>query len=166
MSYGDIFSVISALFSLIGLLFVGVSLQQTRRSINAATYQNILQREADDWNNVKQGSIAVRARALQNFGVRVTEKDYSVDMDILLDRISLFNFYEGIFFLHRQGALNKEVWENWQRSLVHIMSNRDIRAQWEIVKHVYNPIFTMYVARIAPIRTKKPIAVMKTNRKI
>lgn len=71
-------------------------------------------------------------------------------MDILIDRITLFNFYEGIFFLHRQGAVNTEVWQNWQRSLILTMKNDAIRANWEKVKRVYNPVFVDYIDREMP----------------
>lgn len=141
MDYSLLLDTVSALFTLLGFVAVIISLQQTRTSINAAPYQHILRREAEDWNIVEESSPAVKARALRNFGITVTGTTFTPDMDILIDRIGIFNFYEGIFFLHRQGALNTEVWENWKRRLAHIMENRDIRGQWEIGKHIYNPLF-------------------------
>ena len=151
MTYADILSTISIIVTVAGLIFVIVSLRQTRRSINAATYQHILDRESANWDKVREGNITLRVRALQHFGVQVDEDSYSPDMDVLLDRIALFNFYEGIYFQHLQKALNKEVWENWKRSLIITMKNIEIRNAWESVKKVYSPAFIQYVANIAPL---------------
>lgn len=151
MTYADLLSTINLFVTIIGLTFVIVSLWQARRSINAATYQHILDREAANWDQVRTGDILVRVRALQHFGINVSEDSYNSSMDVLLDRISLFNFYEGIYFQYRQGALNKEVWENWKRSLITTMKNNDIRKAWESVKQVYNPKFAEFINELAPL---------------
>ncbi len=113
MNYADVLQTITAVATALGLVLVIISLQQARRSINAATYQHILEREAENWNQVRVGDIAVRVRSLQHFGIIVDEKSYNDEMDVLIANIGLFDFYEGIFFLQRQGAINKEVWQNW-----------------------------------------------------
>ena len=148
MTYADILSTINIIVTIVGLIFVIVSLRQTRRSINAATFQHILDRESANWDKVREGDVMLRVRALQHFGVQVDKDSYTPDMDVLLDRIALFNFYEGIYFQNLQKALNKEVWENWNRSLVITMKNAEIRNAWESVKNVYSPDFIQYVKAI------------------
>ena len=147
MTYSDLLSTINLIVTVVGLVFVIISLRQTRRSINAATYQHILNREAENWNKVRESSILVRARALKNFDVQVDEDSYGPEHDVLLDHIAVFNFYEGIYFQNLQGVLNKEVWENWERSLIWTMRVREFRESWEKVGHVYSPGFREYMER-------------------
>jgi len=148
MEYCDILNTISLIATMVGLVFVIVSLRQARRSINAATYQHILDREAENWDKVREGSISVRLQALKNFDVQIDEDSYTPNHDILLDHIALFNFYEGIYFQNLQGVLNKEVWENWQRSLIWTMRLTEFRDNWTKVGHVYSPGFQEHM-RIA-----------------
>lgn len=149
--FTGIVSAIGLVLTAVGLFFVIISLRQTRRSINAATYQHILDREAANWERVRSGDIPTRVKALQHFGISVSDKNYSPEMDVLCDDIGLFNFYEGIFFLRRQKALDQEVWQNWNRALLQVMTNSTIRKNWGRVKHVYNPLFVGYVERLAPL---------------
>jgi hypothetical protein len=148
MSYSDLLSTISLIATIVGLVFVIVSLRQTRRSINASTYQHILNREAANWDQVRTGDIAVRIQALKNFGVNVSKETYSSKEDILLDHIAVFNFYEGIYFQKIQGVLNKEVWENWERSLKQTMQNNEFKESWGRVGYVYSPGFLEYVKNL------------------
>jgi len=145
-AYSAILDTIGLVVTIVGLVFVILGLWQTRRSINASTYQHILDREAANWDQVRAGDISVRIQALKNFGVDdVNEETYSSKEDILLDHIAVFNFYEGIYFQKLQGVLNREVWENWERSLKHTMENDDFKQSWDEVGSVYSPSFVGYV---------------------
>ena len=68
-------------------------------------------------------------------------------IEMLLDHIALFNFYEGIYLQKRQGALNKDIWETWDRSLAKTMRNPEIRQTWESVKTVYSQRFVAHVGK-------------------
>ena len=102
MSFENVMAIVNLVVTIVGLAFVIVGLWQTRKSINAATYQHILDREAENWDKVREGPISIRVQALRNFGVNITEEAYSSEYDVLLDHISVFNFYEGIFFQKKQ----------------------------------------------------------------
>ena len=60
IEYPNIISTISLIATVLGLIFVLVSLRQTRRSINASTYQHILDREAANWDKVRESNITTR----------------------------------------------------------------------------------------------------------
>ena len=145
IGYSDVISTISLIATITGLVFVIVSLRQTRQSINASTYQHILDREAANWDKVRASDIATRIQALRNFGINVREEDYGSKEEILLDHIAVFNFYEGIYFQKIQGVLNEEVLENWEHSLKHIMNNSEFKENWNNVGHVYSSGFSKYV---------------------
>ncbi len=146
MTYSDLVSTISLAVTVIGLIFVIVSLRQTRRSINAATYQHILDREAENWDKVRASNTQVRIQALKNFDVQVDV--YGPEHDVLLDHIAVFNFYEGIYFQNLQGVLHKKVWENWRRSLAWAMRVPEFRESWNKVGHVYSPGFREFMAQM------------------
>jgi hypothetical protein len=146
MTYSDLVSTIGLVATVIGLVFVIVTLRQTRRSINAATYQHILDREAENWDKVRESSTSVRAQALKNFDVQVDV--YGSEHDVLLDHIAVFNFYEGIYFQNLQRVLHKKVWENWKRSLAWTMRVPEFRESWQKVGHVYSPGFKEFVAQM------------------
>ena len=92
MSCSDWLDAITVATAVIGLVVVVISLQQTRRSINAASYQHILDREADNWNHVRSASKSVQLAALRHFGVSFDEGTESGTIELLLDHITLFNF--------------------------------------------------------------------------
>ncbi len=146
MTYSDLVSTISLAVTVIGLIFVIVSLRQTRRSINAATYQHILDREAENWDKVRESDTQVRIQALKNFDVYVDV--YGPEHDVLLDHIAVFNFYEGIYFQNLQGVLHKKVWENWRRSLAWVMRVPEFSESWNKVGHVYSPGFREFMEQI------------------
>ena len=146
MTYSDLVSTISLVVTVIGLIFVIVSLRQTRRSINAATYQHILDREAENWDKVRESNTQVRIQALKNFDVHVDV--YGPEHDVLLDHIAVFNFYEGIYFQNLQGVLHKKVWENWRRSLAWAMRVPEFRESWNKVGHVYSLGFREFMEQI------------------
>ncbi|MEM3485657.1 MAG: hypothetical protein QXI12_08555 [Candidatus Methanomethyliaceae archaeon] len=148
MTYSDLVSTMDLIVTVIGLIFVIVSLRQTRRSINAATYQHILSREAENWNKVRESGVQVRIKALKNFGIHIDTCTWDPEYDVLLDHIAVFNFYEGIYFLNLQGVLDKRVWENWRRSLARTMSVPEFRESWEKVGHVYNPGFREFMRQM------------------
>jgi hypothetical protein len=144
----SIMSTIDLIATIIGIIFVVIGLRQTRRSLNASTYQHILNQEANNWQSVRQSSKAVRVQALKNFGIEITESSYKDEHDVLIDHIAVFNFYEGIYFQKRQGVLNKEVWQNWERSLMSTMRVPEFRKNWLKIGSVYSPGFIDFVNKI------------------
>ena len=150
MSFENVMAIVNLVVTIVGLAFVIVGLWQTRKSINAATYQHILDREAENWDKVREGPISIRVQALRNFGVNITEEAYSSEYDVLLDHISVFNFYEGVFFQKKQGALNKVVWENWARSLKSTMRVPEFQKNWNQINSVYSPEFNQFIAEMMP----------------
>ena len=160
MAYSELLSTINLIVTVVGLIFVIVSLRQTRRSINAATYQHILDREAENWDKVRESGISVRAQALKNFDVQVDEDSYGSEHDVLLDHIAVFNFYEGIYFQNLQRVLNKEVWENWEHSLTWTMRVPEFRENWRKVGHVYSSGFKKYMEKtILPFANSRALTI-------
>lgn len=154
MTFDNVMTTINLVVTIIGLAFVIIGLWQTRKSVNAATYQHILDRESDNWDKVREGSVAIRVQALRNFGVTTSENNYGSEHDVLLDHISVFNFYEGIYFQKGQGVLSKPVWENWERSLKSTMRVPEFQQNWEQVKSVYSPQFNQYMVDMMPPAAK------------
>lgn len=148
MPYSDILNTVAVATAVIGLVIVVISLQQTRRSINAASYQHILDREADNWNQVRNGSDYSKIMALKYFGIPL-EKPKPDPIETYLSHITQLNLYEGIYLQHRQRALHKEVWETWQRSMAAAMNDPEVRETWEFVKEKYSPKFVAYIEQAA-----------------
>jgi hypothetical protein len=61
-------------------------------------------------------------------------------------------FYENLFVQHRQGMLDRDLWEAWSRDLSFFLSLPGFAETWERIRFGYSAAFCEYVDS----RSKQP----------
>src|SRR5262245_18861600 len=75
-----------------------------------------------------------------------------------------FKNFEGMYYSHREGILNPELWEEIQRTMGDFLAYEGVRQWWETRKHWHTPAFVGVVDAIIA-RAPKPTAYSSYNLK-
>ena len=136
----------SAIAILVGLIFVGLELQQNTAASKADTMQGLLefanQTNVEIAANSDLADIIVRAR---------------IDLDDLSESEYLqyrsyihadWNVWEHAFYSHSNGTMEDKLWVSWDTSFYSLNCDNSSRAIWDEIEPYFGPEFRAHMEEI------------------
>jgi hypothetical protein len=140
---GSISEIIGGLGVIISLVYLALQIRKNTEAERTATYQAIVS-DFGALNNTMASS-----PELSHLFVQAME-DYHQLSSNEKARISqlffqCFRYFENMFYQHRKGYLDEEVWAGWKRLMLTYYSRPGFQAWWGHRRDVYSESFAIFL---------------------
>jgi hypothetical protein len=140
---GNIGEIIGAVGVVISLVYLGIQIRKNTEAERTSTYQAIVS-DFGAMNNTMAST-----PELSHLFVQAMENYHQLSSDEKA-RISqlffqCFRYFENMFYQHRQGYLDEEVWTGWRRLMLTYYARPGFQTWWEHRRVVYSEPFANFL---------------------
>jgi hypothetical protein len=140
---GNIGEIIGGIGVVISLLYLAMQIRKNTEAERTSTYQAIVS-DFGALNNTMAST-----PELSHLFVQAMENYHQLSSDEKA-RISqlffqCFRFFENMFYQHRKGYIDEEVWTGWKRLMLTYHSRPGFQTWWEHRRDVYSEPFAIFL---------------------
>ena len=141
--FGSIGEMIGGFGVVISIVYLAIQIRKNTEAERTSTYQAVVS-DFGAMNNTMAAS-----PELSHLFVRAMENYHQLDPNQKA-RISqvffqCFRFFENMFYQHRKGYLDEEVWTGWKRLMLTYYSRPGFQTWWEHRRDVYSESFAIFL---------------------
>ena len=144
MELAGIGEIVSSIAVVVSLVYLAIQIRHSTEAERTSTYQSIVSDFGALNNNMAS------TPGLSNMFVMGLEDFFQFNADERA-RISqvffqCFRYFENMFYQHRKGYLDEEVWAGWRRLMLNYYSRPGFQTWWELRKDVFSESFVHFLA--------------------
>lgn len=141
--FASIGEIVSGVAVIISLVYLAIQIRTNTDAERSSTYQSIVS-DFGAMNNTMAST-----PELSHMFVQAME-DYhqlSSDQKARISQIffQCFRYFENMFYQHRKGYLDEEVWIGWKRLMLTYYSRPGFQTWWEHRREVYSEPFAIFL---------------------
>lgn len=118
--------------------------QSLEKSINAATYQALIDAERGLWDSLQQDK-----QFLAEFVENITSRAPSVRPQTLRNIVTLLAFLENLYYQTEQGTLPAKMWPHWVSYLRRVVVKPMFVQVWPHVHDIFYVDFAQFLDKLA-----------------
>jgi hypothetical protein len=135
-------SILESLAVVVSVIYVAIQIKINTKAVKSATYHDIIASFADIETRIGENKELARIFRDGRAG-----KELEPDEQLRFNQVmsSFFNFHENLYYQHRQGLLDEDLWRGWKAVLARYLSRPGCRAWWEGTAGLYSESFREHV---------------------
>lgn len=140
---GNIGEIVGSIGVFISLLYLAIQIKKNTETERMRTYQSVVA-DFGALNGTMSSTPELSylyVTALENFG----ELDPDERARISQLFFATFHYFENMFYQHRKGYLEDDVWRGWRRLMLTYYSRPGFRSWWLLRRDVYSDSFVTFL---------------------
>jgi len=135
--------IISGIAVIISLVYLAIQIRTNTEAERSSTYQSIVS-DFGAMNNTMASTPELShmfVQAMENY------HQLSSDQKARISQIffQCFRYFENMFYQHKKGYLDEEVWIGWKRLMLTYYSRPGFQTWWEHRREVYSEPFAVFL---------------------
>jgi hypothetical protein len=140
---GSIGEIIGAIGVVISLVYLAMQIRKNTEAERTSTYQAIVS-DFGAMNNTMASTPELShlfVQAMENYHQLSSDEKARISQLFFL----CFRSFENMFYQHRKGYLDEEVWTGWKRLMLTYYSRPGFQTWWEHRRDVYSEPFVIFL---------------------
>ena len=145
---GNLGEMISGVAVVISLVYLAIQVRKNTETERTSTYQAVV----SDFGSLNRTMSStpdlsiLYVKAMENFG----DLDASEKARVSQLFFATFHYFENMYYQHRKGYLEEDVWLGWKRLMLTYYSRPGFRSWWSIRRDVYSRSFGTFLETSKP----------------
>ena len=140
---GNIGEFVSSIAVLVSLVYLSLQIKKSTETDRASTYSAIVS-DFGAMNRMLASTPDLSylyVQAMENFG------DLQPDEKARVSQLFYMTFrdFENMFYQHRKGYLEEEVWKGWERLMLTYFSREGFQTWWSVRREVFSEPFALFL---------------------
>ena len=141
--FGSIGEIIGALGVMISLVYLAIQIRKNTEAERTSTYQAVVS-DFGALNNTMASSPELShlfVQAMENYHQLSSNEKARISQLFF----QCFRYFENMFYQHRKGYLDEEVWTGWKRLMLTYYSRPGFQTWWGHRRDVYSESFAIFL---------------------
>jgi len=142
-SLGNLGEFISSIAVLISLVYLAIQIKKNTETERTSTYQSIV----SDFGNMNQSMASdpdltfLYVKAMEDFAALDAAEKARISQTFYMT----FRYFENMYYQHRRGYLEAELWVGWQRLMLTYFARPGFQTWWKARREVFSEPFADFL---------------------
>jgi hypothetical protein len=141
--FGSIAEIIGGLGVIVSLVYLAIQIRKNTEAERTSTYQAVVS-DFGALNNTMASSPELShlfVQAMENYHQLSSDEKARISQIFF----QTFRYFENMYYQHRKGYLDEEVWVGWKRLMLTYFSRPGFQAWWGHRRDVYSEPFAIFL---------------------
>jgi hypothetical protein len=140
---GNVGEFVGSIGVLVSLIYLATQIKKSTEAEQTSTFQAIV-RDFGDMNQMMAGGPDLSylyVQALENFEILKPDEKARISQVFFMT----FRYFENMFYQHRKGYLEEEVWAGWKRLILTYFARDGFQTWWSVRRDVFSEPFAHFL---------------------
>jgi hypothetical protein len=140
---GNLGEFVGSIAVLVSLIYLGIQLRKSAETERTSTYQSIV----SDFGRMNQSLasdpelLILYVKAMEDFESLTPSEKARISQVFYMT----FRYFENMYYQHRKGYLEAEVWGGWKRLMLTYFARPGFESWWQMRRAVYSDSFATFL---------------------